>query len=235
VPADPGADADAEPAADAGDGPGVAPDGSPVAAYLRMPPRGEAELIHGAVGAGASVLELGCGPGRVTHRLVALGHPVVAVDNSAEMLSHLRGAEPVLADLYELDLGREFDAIVLGSHLINEPEAARRAALLAVARRHARRGGAVLVQRYDPGWARDAVPSAGYTGDVHVRLHDVVHDGDLLHAAVTYAVDGRSWTQRFTAGIVDDDVLADEAAAADLRLDRWLDDRREWAHLVAGG
>ena len=44
---------------------GVAPDGSPVAFYRRLPAFGEPELIHGAIPRGASVLDLGCGPGRI--------------------------------------------------------------------------------------------------------------------------------------------------------------------------
>jgi hypothetical protein len=51
----------------------VAPDGSPVEIYRRLPPGGEAELIHGGVAPGASILELGCGAGRVTHELLRLG------------------------------------------------------------------------------------------------------------------------------------------------------------------
>ena len=38
---------------------------------------------------------------------------MTAVDNSAEMLAHVRGAETVLADIEELDLGRGFDAATL--------------------------------------------------------------------------------------------------------------------------
>ncbi len=56
------------------------PDGSPVEVYLRLPPRGEAELVHAAIASGAEILELGCGVGRITHELVRLGHPVIAVD-----------------------------------------------------------------------------------------------------------------------------------------------------------
>ena len=52
---------------------GVAPDGSPVALYARLPALGEPELIHDAVPAGAEILELGAGAGRVTHDLLALG------------------------------------------------------------------------------------------------------------------------------------------------------------------
>lgn len=35
----------------------VAPDGSPVAFYRRLPATGEPELIHATIGAGASVLD----------------------------------------------------------------------------------------------------------------------------------------------------------------------------------
>jgi 2-polyprenyl-3-methyl-5-hydroxy-6-metoxy-1,4-benzoquinol methylase len=58
----------------------VAPDGSPVEIYRRLPAGNVPQLIHAAVGDGASILELGCGAGRLTHPLAELGHRVVAVD-----------------------------------------------------------------------------------------------------------------------------------------------------------
>jgi SAM-dependent methyltransferase len=78
-----------------GSGPGpITPDGSAVELYALLPPMGEPEVVHAAIPAGASVLELGAGAGRVTHQLVELGHPVVAVDESPEMLTRIRGAAP---------------------------------------------------------------------------------------------------------------------------------------------
>ncbi|WP_206784385.1 bifunctional 2-polyprenyl-6-hydroxyphenol methylase/3-demethylubiquinol 3-O-methyltransferase UbiG [Amycolatopsis sp. MtRt-6] len=79
----------------------VTADGSPVDVYLLLPPN-------------ASILELGSGAGRVTHPLLDLGHEVVAVDDSASMLAHVR-AETVCARIGNLDLGRTFDAVLLGS------------------------------------------------------------------------------------------------------------------------
>ena len=70
----------------------IAPDGCAVELYALLPPMGEPEIVHHAIPAGASVLELGAGAGRVTHRLVELGHPVVAVDESPDMLARIRGA-----------------------------------------------------------------------------------------------------------------------------------------------
>ena len=73
----------------------VAPDGSPVLLYLVLPGADEAALVHSAIGPGDDILELGCGPGRVTRPLVALGHRVTGVDNSADMLVHLDGVPGV--------------------------------------------------------------------------------------------------------------------------------------------
>jgi len=115
---------------------GVAPDGCPVAVYLALPPMGEAELVHAAVGGGASVLDLGCGTGRIAHGLVELGHEVVGVDESAEMLSHVRGARTVHASIAALDLHRTFDAVLLASHLLNVPDDTERHARVTAAARH---------------------------------------------------------------------------------------------------
>jgi SAM-dependent methyltransferase len=88
---------------DLGDLGPVAPDGSPVEFYRLFPETGEAAIIHDALPPGCRVLELGCGVGRITHRLIEFGHQVVAVNNSPEMLAHVRGAETVLSDIERLD------------------------------------------------------------------------------------------------------------------------------------
>src|SRR6266542_1519539 len=66
-----------------GDGPGaITPDGCSVELYSALPPAQEPRIVHDAIPHGASILELGAGAGRVTHALLALGHPVVAVGAS---------------------------------------------------------------------------------------------------------------------------------------------------------
>src|SRR4051794_5275566 len=57
----------------------IAPDGSPVPLYLALPGDDEAAVIASAAPAGATVLELGCGAGRVTRPLVARGFRVTGV------------------------------------------------------------------------------------------------------------------------------------------------------------
>lgn len=97
----------------------TAPDGSPVGLYATLAPLGEPELIDAAVPPGSEILELGCGAGRLTHELLALRHPVVAVDNSPEMLAHVRGAETVLSDIETLQLDRTFPVVLLASNFLN--------------------------------------------------------------------------------------------------------------------
>jgi len=98
-----------------GSGPGaITPDGCAVELYELLPPGEEPAIVHTAVPPGASILELGAGAGRMTHPLLRLGHPVVAVDESPEMLARIHGAETVRAKIQSLDLGRRFDVVLLG-------------------------------------------------------------------------------------------------------------------------
>jgi SAM-dependent methyltransferase len=163
------------PGGNPGTGPGViTPDGCAVDFYALLPPGREPEIIHRAAGkAGASILELGSGTGRVTGALVKLGHPVVAVDESPEMLAHIRAAELVCARIQDLALGRTFDVVLLASHLLNVPDAGIRQALLRTCARHLAAAGCVIIQHHPPQWfrrrdsfripgRRDHLPPAGH-------------------------------------------------------------------------
>jgi SAM-dependent methyltransferase len=217
-----------------GTGPGpITPDGCAVELYALLQPMGEPEVVHAALPAGASILELGAGAGRVTHPLVALGHPVVAVDESAEMLARVRGAETVRARIQDLDLGRRFDAVLLASFLVNtgDPELRRR--FLASCRRHVGDGGCVLLQRHPPGWFDDAAEGEGVAGGVLHRLRDLRRPGPgLLAATVEYRVGERVWTQAFTAERLDDPALAAALAEAGLAVDAYLTGDGAWVRAV---
>ncbi|MFC4083358.1 class I SAM-dependent methyltransferase [Amycolatopsis samaneae] len=204
-------------------------DGCSVEVYRLLPPSGEPEIVHDAVPPGASILELGCGAGRITHPLVTLGHEVVAVDDSPEMLALVRGAETVCARIGELRLGRTFDAVLLGSHLINTPDDTERHALLAAARRHLAPGGRLLVEWHPPSWfARVADGQGGRLGEVSVELAEVVRDGELLSAVVRYSARGNSWRQPFTARMLTADALENALNSADLTVECRLTADRRW-------
>jgi SAM-dependent methyltransferase len=210
---------------------GVAPDGSPVVLYARLPPLGEPELIHEAVPAGAEILELGAGAGRVTHPLLALGHPVVAVDNSGDMLRLIEGAETVLADMVTLDLGRRFPVVVLASNFINHPDVAERRSFLESCARHVLPSGQVLLQ----GFPRDWTPNTEWSdvGPVRLRLRKFALDGALVTGEMEYLVDGEQIVHAFESKLLSEEELDADLAAVGLRRVRALDDRGSWIEAVA--
>lgn len=200
--------------------------------YALMPDLGESAIVHEAAGAGASILEFGSGTGRVTHPLIALGHPVVAVDESPEMLAHIRGAETVRARIQGLDLGRRFGAVLLASHLINTDDE-ERSAFLDVCRRHVAADGCVIVQQHSPGWFADARDGETTRDGVIYRLLDVSRPApNLVSATVEYVVGDRRWTQTFTTERLDEPELITALDAAGLRLDRYLTEDRAWFRAV---
>jgi len=213
----------------------AAPDGSPVALYAMLPPDGEPDLIHAAIPPGCAVLELGCGAGRVTHPLLALGHPVIAVDESAAMLAHVRGAETVLAPIEVLDLGRRFPAVLLASQLINTADDPQRRAFLQSCRRHLGRDGVLLLQRYDPVWAETVTDFRVTHLGVAIDFHLLGRTGRHFSAEIRYSASAGSWVHRFTARILDDAELEAELSAAGLSLQRFLDPHRTWAAVGISG
>lgn len=194
----------------------VAPDGSPVELYAVLPERGEGALVEAALAPPASLLELGCGAGRVTRQLVARGYDVVAVDESPEMLAHVRDAETVCARIEELDLDRRFDAALLLSNLFTVETQQRRAFLDACAR-HA---DVLAVETLPLGWSPVTTDS--------LRI-DRIEDG-VVHGEVLY--DG-GWSHAFAMRVfADEDEVRAALAVAGWRLERWLDRTRGW--FVAG-
>lgn len=109
---------------------------------------GEAGLVNAVLPPPARVLDAGCGTGRIAVRLHEQGYDAVGVDVDAAMLREARAAAPHLewleADLASLDLGRQFDLVLLAGNVIPllEPET-----LVTVAQRladHVLPGGAVV-------------------------------------------------------------------------------------------
>ena len=107
---------------------------------------GEAAFV--ASFAPASVLDAGCGTGRVAIELARRGIEVVGVDLDASMLSEARRRAPSLlwieADLAQLALGRVFDLVVLAGNVpLFCPEAGR-VALCSACAAHVAPGGRLV-------------------------------------------------------------------------------------------
>lgn len=201
----------------------TAPDGSPVALYRRLPERlDDAALIHDLVPPGVSILDLGCGTGRLAEPLARLGHPVTAVDNEPEMLAGLRLATGVYADIVSLDLGTRFDAVLLMSHFVDTADAELVDGVLRTVRRHLRVGGIAVVERHPPGWVASCTESTREADGVRFTLTDLDRAGDVLTATIRYGFDGLDAEQRFSVRDLDDDRLRGLAAAAGLRFEASL-------------
>jgi SAM-dependent methyltransferase len=202
---------------------GVAPDGSPVAFYRRVPAAGEPELIHSVIPAGATVLDVGSGPGRIAGPLSALGHAVTGVDNGDGMIAALPAeVTGIAADARTVRLGRTFGAVLLASHLVNDPEAGED--FVATAAAHLSPGGVVIGETYPPGWnPAMSVGRESRLGDARVTLLRASIHGDILEAEVRYGVDGQTWQQPFRARLLGEDGLRDLLTRHGLAFDRWLD------------
>jgi SAM-dependent methyltransferase len=96
----------------------------------------------------ATVLDAGCGTGRVAIELARRGVVVVGVDHDPSMLSTARSRGPavtwVLADLVVLDLGRTFDVVVLAGNVPLFTAPGSQARLVAGCARHLAAGGALV-------------------------------------------------------------------------------------------
>lgn len=115
-----------------GTGPGaITPDGCAVELYARLPVGAEPDIVAAAVPAGAHILELGCGVGRVTRPLLERGFTVTAVDESQEMLDRVRGTRTICGPIEELDLGETFDVVMLASFLVHSADIGTRQGLCA--------------------------------------------------------------------------------------------------------
>ncbi len=159
-------------------------------------PHGEADLVH-SLGPG-SVLDGGCGTGRVGIELARRGITVVGVDPDPDMIAACRAKAPdlrwVQSGLQDLALPERFDLVVLAGNVIPYAAPQDRAAVVAACARHLAPGGRLLagfaLQDRWPGlgeydswcadagltaldrwstWNRDAYDGGGYAVSLHRR------------------------------------------------------------------
>ncbi|MEU0116799.1 class I SAM-dependent methyltransferase [Streptomyces bobili] len=217
-----------------GTGPGsITPDGCAVELYSRLPVRGEPEIITAAVPAGAHILELGCGVGRMTHALLERGFTVTAVDESAEMLDRVRGARTVCGPIEDLELDETFDVVMLASFLVHAGDEEVRRGMLRTCVRHVAEGGCVLFQRegedYHTDLPRERVDPGGFT--TRILSAEPVGDGvDSVRAE--YVFPDATWTQTFRSRPLGKEQFEQALAEAGLRVDRYLTEDGTWVRAV---
>jgi SAM-dependent methyltransferase len=109
--------------------------------------------VHGEVDfvmtlAPRSVLDAGCGSGRVAQELEVRGIEVVGVDAEPSMIDAARRRRPdlpwVVADVGDVDLGRTFDVVVMAGNVPLFTPVGTQTTLVAGCARHVGPGGALV-------------------------------------------------------------------------------------------
>jgi SAM-dependent methyltransferase len=213
-----------------GSGPGdITPDGCAVDLYRRLPVDNEPDVVVAAAPPPATLLELGCGVGRVTRPLVALRYEVTAVDESPAMLDHVTGARTVCSPIETLELAETFDVVLLGSFLVHAGDPAVRHGLLRTCRRHVAPGGVVLIQREGADW-HDAVPRERPLLDGIARITASTDAGDGVRSVhAEYVFPDARWTQTFLSRPLTPAQFTDALSRAGLTLERYLTSDHTWA------
>ena len=210
----------------------VAPDGSPVEAFALLPPGPGPALIAARLAPASTVLELGCGAGRLLAPLHARGHKCTGVDQSAEMLARVpEGIETIEGDIEEVDLEWTYDAVILASFLVNTPDVDLRRAYLDAAAAHSH--GDVFVQRLDPELVPEAVDASSEEDGVVYEMADIVHAGPLFKATMrfTFRDANSTYEHRYQGEVLDDATFETTVRSVGLRVRDYLDGQRTWAVL----
>lgn len=221
-----------------GTGPGeITADGCAVEFYALLPSFGEADIVHSAVPEGASILELGCGTGRILRPLARLGHPVLGVDESAEMLARIPDLPTVRSQIETLRLGRTFGAVLLASSMINSSPDLRQA-FLASCRSHLGGGGVAVFQQTPPAFfagLAEVPRMRDDPGGIRRIIRSARWEPPRLHMEIEYQAGGRVWTHAWTCYEVGEEELGRDLAAAGLRFGSWLTGDHAWfaAHPAA--
>ncbi|MEP7023241.1 MAG: class I SAM-dependent methyltransferase [Actinomycetota bacterium] len=216
-----------------GTGPGaITPDGCAVELYERLTVGDEPDVIERAAAAGATILELGCGVGRVTHPLLRRGFAVTVVDESPDMLARVHGARTVSSPIETLDLGERFDVVLLGSFLVHAGDPEVRLGLLRACRRHVADDGCVLLQREGATWHQEVPREREIPGGlVRVVSSDPAGPG-VQSVHIEYVFPDARWTQTFLSRPLTRPAFEQALAEVGLGSVTYLTDDGVWARAV---
>lgn len=197
-----------------------------------------ASLLEGR----GSVLDIGCGTGVFTAAVAARGGPVVGVDPAAAMLDVARARDGgdrvtwIEADARGLDLGRQFDAVVMTGHafqtLLTRSD---RAACLQAIRVHLAPGSRFFFDSRNPEareweeWTPEATreqrahPSFGMVERWNAAA--LLPGTKIVRYETHYRLtDGRQFSATSDIAFPPFAELADLIAEAGLQVDRWAGD-----------
>jgi SAM-dependent methyltransferase len=150
---------------------------------------GEADYVAALLPTG-SVLDAGCGTGRVAVELARRGYDVVGVDSDASMLDVARQHDLpwVLDDLATLDLGRAFDLVVCAGNVMVFLAPGTEGAVVERLAAHLAPGGLLV-----SGWRTDRLARASYddlvvAAGLEPGVRQSTWDGDTWHDDADWCV-----------------------------------------------
>lgn len=174
-------------------------DGSVVEVFRKLSSAAEIKVLTGLIQPGSSVLDLGAGVGRIANPLTELGYSVTAVDDSIDMLAHVRCTRIIQARIEKLRLPEQFGSVLLLSSLINLPGEELRRGLVATVARHLAPAGKAIIQ-WTPGSWFDQRPPGSYQRQDGHALHTItVHSNDGERVVGEFRIDhaGAAVSQSF--------------------------------------
>ena len=130
-----------------------------------------------------SVLDAGCGTGRVAIELARRGVDVVGVDLDPQMLAVARRKAPllewVLGDLAEVDLGRPFDVVLAAGNVMTFLTPGTEEAVVGRLTRHLSPGGLLVAgfQLKPGGLALETFDAYCATAGLHLRERHATWEG----------------------------------------------------------
>lgn len=152
---------------------------------------GEADFIAGFEP--VSLLDAGCGTGRVAIELATRGVDVVGVDLDSTMLDQARAKAPSLswmhADLATVDVGREFDVVAMAGNVMLFVSAGTEASVVANLARHVVVGG-VMITGFQLGRGYELKQFDGDCVNAGLALSDrfATWEADVFQLSSEYAV-----------------------------------------------
>lgn len=148
--------------------------------------------------------------GRIMQALRDLG---IELDDVQQAVIDPDGPLDALNAIHAGGSGEALDLVVLGSHLVNNPDADRRRAFLTLAARHLAPDGRLLVEHHPLDWTSTAEPTPeGATPG----MVDVLRHPPFVSAVSVYGADGTIVRQPFTARVLSEEELDASLGAAGL-------------------
>ncbi len=212
-----------------GSGPGQRTlDGCSVEFYRRLPPDNEVAKVLGAAPPPATLLELGAGCGRITRPLTAAGYQVTAVDNSADMLELIDGAETIHSDIETLQTARQYDIVLLASRIFNCPDKETRSKLLKTASTHLKQDGTFLLEVHASGILNMRAGDASADEVLATRILSSNLEGHHVAMEIEYQIDEDVWTHKFETQYLPPEQVEAELKTAGFTKVEWLNSDKSW-------